>query len=158
MSIFFIIILLSIVVPDLFISLVGDETQHHFLEDLVLYISKGYRSLFHLRKCLVIEVSIMPMPLSFISFPLCLGEEVILMMVRKIMDLHVLFNFAFVIIMATSFDLWMSKGGANTFAFVFNYLNELWTSMHLLLVSLRCMTQHVFPWLGSCKLYLKSLI
>jgi hypothetical protein len=59
-------------------------------------------------------------------------EEVILMMVGKTMDLHVLFNLAFAIIMATSFDLWMSKGGANTFAFVFNYLNELWTSMHVI--------------------------
>ncbi len=45
MSIFFISVLLSIVVPDIFISLVGDEAQHHFLENLVLYISKGYRSL-----------------------------------------------------------------------------------------------------------------
>jgi hypothetical protein len=43
MSVFFIITLLSIVVLDLFISLVGDETQHKFFEDLVFYICKGFR-------------------------------------------------------------------------------------------------------------------
>ncbi len=59
-------------------------------------------------------------------------EEVILVIVRKTMDLHVLLNIAFAIIMATSFDLWTSKGGMDTFAFVINYLNELWTPMHVI--------------------------
>jgi hypothetical protein len=44
-------------------------------------------------------------------------EEVILVIVTKTMDLHVLLNLAFIIIMATSFDLWMSKDGVDTFAF-----------------------------------------
>ncbi len=56
----------------------------------------------------------------------------ILVIVRKTMDLHVLFNLAFAIIMATSFDLWMSKHGMDIFAFVINYLNELWTPMHVI--------------------------
>ncbi len=56
----------------------------------------------------------------------------ILVIVRKTMDLHVLLNIAFAIIMATSFDLWTSKGGMDTFAFVINYLNELWTPMHVI--------------------------
>jgi hypothetical protein len=34
------------------------------------------------------------------------------------------------IIMFAKFDLWMSKGGANTFALVINYLNEAWTPRH----------------------------
>ncbi len=56
----------------------------------------------------------------------------ILMIVTKTMDLHVLFNFASIIIMATSYDLWMSKGGVDTFTFVINYFNELWTLMHVI--------------------------
>jgi hypothetical protein len=58
-------------------------------------------------------------------------EEVILVMVRKTMDLYVLFNFVSAIIMATRFDLWMFKGGVDTFVFVINYLNELWTPRHV---------------------------
>ncbi len=31
----------------------------------------------------------------------------------------------------TSFDLWMSKGGVNTFTLIINYLNEIWILIHV---------------------------
>jgi hypothetical protein len=45
--------------------------------------------------------------MSHVLFPshFALVQEVILVIVRKTMDMHVLLNLAFAIIMATSFDL-----------------------------------------------------
>ncbi len=90
-----------------------------------------FQATFHLQKCLAIKVNITSM--SHVLFPshFALVQEVILVIVRKTMDMHVLLNLAFAIIMATSFDLQMSNGGVGTFAFVINYLNELWTPMHV---------------------------
>ncbi len=51
-------------------------------------------------------------------------EEVLPTMVPKFMDIHVLPKLASAIIVSTSFDLWMSKGGIDTFALVINYLFE----------------------------------
>ncbi len=42
-------------------------------------------------------------------------EQMFLTMVTKTMDLHVLPNLEFATPISTSFDLWMSKGGVNTF-------------------------------------------
>ncbi len=47
-------------------------------------------------------------------------------MVTKSMDIHVLPKFTSVAIISTSFDLWMSRGGIDTFALVINYLIEAW--------------------------------
>jgi hypothetical protein len=32
-----------------------------------------------------------------------------------------------------SFDLWMSKGGVDTFVFVINYLTKAWELMHVII-------------------------
>jgi hypothetical protein len=53
-----------------------------------------------------------------------LVQEVILVMVKKTMDLHVLLDFGSTTIKATSFDLLMSKGAVDTFALVINYIYE----------------------------------
>jgi hypothetical protein len=45
-------------------------------------------------------------------------------MVMKTIELHVLPHLEFLIITFNSFDLWMSKGNIDTFAFVINYFNE----------------------------------
>ncbi len=50
-----------------------------------------------------------------------LVEHVLLEMVQKTMDLHVLPSFATITII---FDFWMSKGGVDIFALVINYLDE----------------------------------
>jgi hypothetical protein len=54
-------------------------------------------------------------------------------MVQKTMDLHVLPKLKTITIISTSFDLWMSKGGIGTFALVINYLDEVWTPMHVVI-------------------------
>ncbi len=46
-------------------------------------------------------------------------------MITKTMDLHVLPNFEYTTTISTSFDLWMSKGGVDTFVLVVNYLDEV---------------------------------
>jgi hypothetical protein len=53
-------------------------------------------------------------------------EEMFLAMVTKFMDIHVLPKFTNVAIDSTSFVLWMSKGGVDTFALVINYLTKAW--------------------------------
>jgi hypothetical protein len=45
-------------------------------------------------------------------------EKILPRMVTKIVNLHMLPNLAFVIIVSYSFDIWMFKGGVNTFALV----------------------------------------
>ncbi len=54
-----------------------------------------------------------------------LVKQVFLTMVTKTMDSHVLPNLEFAIAISTSFDLWMSEGGVNTFVLVINYLDEV---------------------------------
>jgi len=52
-------------------------------------------------------------------------------MVKKTMDLHVLPNLETTTIVFASFDLWMSRGGVNTFVLIINYLDEGWTPRHV---------------------------
>jgi len=58
-------------------------------------------------------------------------KEVLLAMVKKTMQLHVLPKLAKVTTLSTSFDLWMSRGNVDTFALVINYLNEAWMPQHV---------------------------
>ncbi len=58
-------------------------------------------------------------------------NEVLLAMVKKALDLHVLSNLASTAIISYSCDLWMFKAYVNTFALVINFLNESWTPMHV---------------------------
>jgi len=48
------------------------------------------------------------------------------------MELHVLPYLESKVIVFTSFDFWMSRGGThvNTFVSVINYLNDVWTPRH----------------------------
>jgi hypothetical protein len=52
-------------------------------------------------------------------------------MVTKTIQLHVLLRLAETTTLSTSFDLWMSKGGVDTFALVINYLYESWMPQHV---------------------------
>ncbi len=45
-------------------------------------------------------------------------------MAQNTMDLHVLPNLEITTIIFIGFDIWMSKGGVNTFVLVINYLDE----------------------------------
>ncbi len=51
-------------------------------------------------------------------------DEVLPTMVKKTLDFHVLSNLAFVATISYSSDLWMYKGGVDTFALVINFINE----------------------------------
>jgi hypothetical protein len=59
-------------------------------------------------------------------------EEMLLAMVKKTIDQHVLPKLKIVAIVATSFDLWMFRGGVDTFVVVINFLNETWVLMHVI--------------------------
>jgi len=72
---------------------------------------------------LVEEVGIMPLPTCCFSFRATFVEEVLPAMVKTTMQLHLS-------TLSTSFDLWMSRGGMDTFALVINYLNESWMPQH----------------------------
>jgi hypothetical protein len=47
-------------------------------------------------------------------------EKVLPKMVQNTMDLHVLPNLEIATIVSIGFDIWMSKGGVNTFVLVIN--------------------------------------
>lgn len=96
--------------------------QKRFMEDLVLYIYKGYTFLstcenvwFHrliLCQCLCV---VFP---SWSS----LMEQVFHAMAIKTMELYVLPYLESIAIVYVGFDLWMFKSVIDTFAFVINYL------------------------------------
>jgi hypothetical protein len=72
----------------------------------VLYICKGYKPLSILKNIWATKVSITPMPLCCVSFSFYFGERSDSCdSKKKTMDLHVLPNIAFAIIVAASFDL-----------------------------------------------------
>ncbi len=52
-------------------------------------------------------------------------------MVTKCMEMHVFPKFTNATIVYISFDLWMSRGGVETFILVINYLIEVWEPMYV---------------------------
>jgi len=52
-------------------------------------------------------------------------EEVLLAMVKKTMDHHVLPNLASIAIVFANFGLWMSYDSVDTFAPVINFMNDI---------------------------------
>jgi len=68
-----------------------------------------------------------------VVFPSCgtFVKEMLLAMVTKTVRLHVLPGFVKATTLPASFDLWMSRGGVDTFALVINCLNEFWMPQHV---------------------------
>ncbi len=64
-------------------------------------------------------------------FHVDLVEEILPKMVQKTMNLQVFPNLKCKAIMFTNFDLWMSRGGVDTFALVINSYNDSWIPMHV---------------------------
>jgi hypothetical protein len=73
-----------------------------------------------MRKQLAIRVSVALMSSFCFPFRSFFVENVLLKLVQNTMDLHVLPNLKIATIVSTSFDIWMSKGGINTFVLVIN--------------------------------------
>ncbi len=71
-------------------------------------------------------------PMYYFLFDLFFVEEMLPTMVNKTMDHHVLPNLALAIMVSASFDLWMFRGGVDTFALVINFLNDNWVPMHII--------------------------
>ncbi len=63
---------------------------------------------------------------SHVQFPFqsSFVEEMLLTMVKKTMDQHVVSNLTSTIVVSTSFDLWMSHDNVDTFSFVINFLSD----------------------------------
>jgi hypothetical protein len=68
-----------------------------------------------------------------VVFPSCgtFVKEMLLAMVTKTIRLHVLPGLVKATTLPASFDLWMSRGGVDTFALVINCLNEFWMPQHV---------------------------
>jgi hypothetical protein len=58
------------------------------------------------------------------SSQFCFVKCMLLAMVKKTMDQHVLLSLAFTIVVSISFDLWMSHSGVDTFALVIKFFND----------------------------------
>jgi hypothetical protein len=57
--------------------------------------------------------------------------HVLLEMVQKAMDLHVLLNLEFIAIVLANSDLSMSRSDINMFTLVINYLDDGWIPRHV---------------------------
>jgi hypothetical protein len=71
-------------------------------------------------------------PMYYFLIYLFFVEEMLIIMVKKTMDHHVLPNLALTTMVSASFDLWMFHGGVDTFALVINFLNDKWVPMHII--------------------------
>jgi hypothetical protein len=79
-------------------------------------------------------------------------------MVTKTMQLHVLLGLVKATTLITSFDLWMSKGGMDTFSLVINYLNEYWMPQHVTIGLFEVHEIRKLSMVGQLCHYLKSMI
>ncbi len=98
----------------------------------MLHICKGYRPLFSCENIWFQRLVLCQCPQVQFPFQSFLVEEILLAMVKKTLDRHVLPNLKFVITISASFNLWMSHDGVDTFVLVIIFLNEAWVSMHVI--------------------------
>jgi hypothetical protein len=75
-------------------------------------------------------------------------------MVIKSMDIHVLSKLASETTVFASLDLWMSRGGIDTFVLVINYLYEDWEHVHAIVGLFDVMKQLARAWHNNCNLCL----
>jgi hypothetical protein len=68
----------------------------------------------------------------YFLFDLFFVEEMLLAMVNKTMDHHVLPNLALATMVSASFDLWMFRCGVDTFVLVIKFSNDKWVPVHII--------------------------
>jgi hypothetical protein len=108
-----------------------DEVQQMFIEDIMFYICKGYWAFSTIRNFWLRRSILCWCPqVSFSSWTI-LVNEMLLAMVKKTLDFHVLSNFASIATISYNCDLWMFRASVNIFALVIKNLNESWTPMHV---------------------------
>jgi hypothetical protein len=109
----------------------SDLGQELFLEDLIMNIIKGFRPLNSIENVWIKRLVFRQCGQITFYNKRQFNSEVILSMVGKTMECHVLPTFIDATIIITTFDLWMSQRGFGTFALVVNYINKKWEPCHV---------------------------
>ncbi len=133
-------------------------TQELFLEDLILYITKGYRSLSFienvwLRRHILHQC-------GQVTYPSRqqLSNEVILSMASKTMEDHVFPTIVNATTITSTFDMWMSRKGFDTFALFVNYINKKWEPCHVIVENFEVHETSGLPWMFNSRIYLLDTI
>ena len=102
----------------------GDVQQKHFLEDLVFFIAKGYKTLAVVESPWLRRLVMRRDPK--VKFPTrkALVHEHIPALFSKTMEQYVLPAIASCATASITFDLWMSRAGFDTFALVVNFIDD----------------------------------
>jgi len=87
-----------------------------------------------------------------------LVEEMLLAMVKKTMDHHVLSNLASAILVSVSFDFEKSHIDVDTFVLIINFLNDNWVPMHVNVGLFEVNRQLSNLWLYNCNCCLTNLV
>ncbi len=86
-------------------SLENDDAYQNFFENLMLYLCKGYKPFSTCENMWLYKLVLHQCPHVVLPSHFALVEQLILTMLNKAMDLHVLPNFASTTTMTTNFDL-----------------------------------------------------
>jgi hypothetical protein len=105
--------------------------QELFLDDLIMNIIKGFRPLSSIENVWIRRLVLRQCGRVTFYNKRQFNSEVILSMVGKTMECHALPTFIDATIITTTFDLWMSRRGFDTFALVVNYINKKWEPCHV---------------------------
>jgi hypothetical protein len=136
----------------------SNPIQELFLEDLILYIIKGYQPFISIKnvwlKRLVLHQC------GQVTFPSRqqLGNEVIPSMVNKTMEHHVLPTLANAITVIATFDMWMLRGCFNTFVLVVNYINKKREPCHVIVGIFEVHETLGLPWMFNSRICLFNTI
>jgi hypothetical protein len=90
------------------------------LEDLVLLVGKNYFSMHHVESQLLKRFNLHLCPKVILFFRKQFSKNILPKLLAKIKQLYVLLALANCYYNVISFDLWMSKGAYDIFAFITN--------------------------------------
>ena len=109
----------------------NDVQQQRFLEDLVLFIAKGYESLSIVESAWLRRLMLRRDPKVVCPSRKQLVREHIPAMLTKTMERFVIPLITSCQTASITFDLWMSRTGWDTFALVVNFIDEGWVPRHV---------------------------
>ena len=109
----------------------NDVQQQRFIEDLVLFIAKGYESLSIVESAWLRRLMMRRDPKVVCPSRKQLVREHIPAMLEKTMDRFVLPLINSCQTASITFDLWMSRTGWDTFALVVNFIDDCWVPRHV---------------------------
>ena len=109
----------------------NDVQQQRFIEDLVLFIAKGYESLSIVESAWLRRLMMRRDPKVVCPSRKQLVREHIPAMLTKTMDRYALPLISSCQTASITFDLWMSRTGWDTFALVVNFIDDCWVPCHV---------------------------